>query len=533
MAAVADAPVSEAIRFGPTGAPDRSLAEQIAAWCWDYLRLPDGPDAGDPWVFTDEQYRFLAWWYAHDEQGRWLYRRATLRRMKGWGKDPLGAVLCAVEAFGPCRVGPGGRAIRHPAGWVQVVAVSRDQTRTTMRLFPGLIPESTREELRVDVHKEIVHIDGGRSVIEAITSSPHSAEGPRSTFVLRNEIQNWLASNEGHEMADVIDGNLAKSRDGSARALSLCNAHVPGLDSVGEREWDAFQAIEQGRSRATGVLYDSLEAPPDTSLVEEESLRRGLELARGDAIWLDVDRLIGEIWDPRTPASESRRKYLNQLVAAEDAWVAPHEWDVLADRSLRLEEGEQIALGFDGGKSDDHCALVAVRIDTGDAHVLDVWDPERYGGEAPRDQIDGAVEQAFERFDVVAFYSDLAEWESYVDRWAEAHARTLCARATPKNAVAWDMRRSKESTRAAEWLHDEIVEQAFRYDADPRLRQHVLNARRRINPHGVTFGKEHRESKRKVDALAALMLARVARRDYLALPRQRQRRRRRGRAVFV
>ena len=219
--------------------------------------------------------------------------------------------------------------------------------RSTFKLFDPLLTPHAKVLHGVEVHQTVVHGRGGRATIEAITAAPTSAEGPRVTFVLRNEIQNWLSSNDGHEMAEVIDGNLTKSRDGAARALSICNAHVPGRDSVGEREWDAYQAIAQGRTRSSDVLYDSLEAPADTRLDDEASLRRGLTLARGESHWLDVDRHIREVWDPRTTPSEARRKYLNQIVAAEDAWVAPHEWDVLADKTLELAEDEEIALGFD------------------------------------------------------------------------------------------------------------------------------------------------------------------------------------------
>jgi hypothetical protein len=42
----------------------------------------------------------------------------------------------------------------------------------------------------------------------------------------------------------------------------------------------------------------------------------------------------------------------------------------------------------------------------------------------------------------------------------------------------------------------------------------VLNARRRENNYGVSFGKESRESPRKVDAYAALMLAHEAMHDF-------------------
>ena len=88
-------------------------------------------------------------------------------------------------------------------------------------------------------------------------------------------------------------------------------------------------------------------------------------------------------------------------------------------------------------------------------------------------------------------------------------------------------------SRAPSAIHDEIVEGAFRHDGDPAAAQHVQNARRRPNAWGVTFGKEHRESRRKVDALAAGALARMARRAYLALPRSKQRRRVTGEVIAL
>lgn len=550
------------VYIGPAGAPaiNRSLLPVAARWAATWLRQPDGPDAGTPWMFTREQLRFLDWWFAVDDAGRWIYRRGTLRRCKGWGKDPVGAVLAVLEAIGPCRFGGWaaggerasefgvdlGRADHHyapgepivvgnPAGWVQIAAVSRAQARTTTRLFPGLIPRVTRARFGIEIHKEIVHLRGGAAVIEAIASSPKSAEGPRTTAVIRNEIQNWDSTNDGHDMAETIDGNLAKSRDGAARALSLCNAHVPGLDSVGEREWDAWLAIAEGRAVSRDVLYSALEAPAATDLHDDASLRRGLLAARGDSSWLDVDRHMAEIRDPRTRPSEGRRKYLNQIVAASDAWIAPWEWDRLGDPPVPpLGPGDVITLGFDGSKSDDHCALLACRIADGALIGLGIWDPAEHGGEAPRDLIDGTVRAAFGTYDVVGYFADLAEWESYVDRWDEDLGAGLLVRAGGRHRIAWDIRaRGREfTTEGIERLHDEIVEGAFRHDGNPRVRTHFHNARRRPNAWGVSVGKEHRESLRKIDSVPAAALARMARRAYLALPEGRRRHRKTGRASF-
>ena len=511
--------------------PERTILKDVELWCARYLRQPDGPEAGKPWRFTGQQRDLLAYWFAFDETDRWVYRRGTIRMCKGWGKDPLAAVLSALELCGPCRV-KDGRAIEHQAPWVQIAAVSREQTRTTMRIFPTLFSREAIEEYGLEINKEIIYAHGGRGVIEAVTSSPLALEGGRATLTIRNETQNWQTSNAGIDMAEVIDGNLAKSRDGAARALSLCNAHVPGEDSVGEREWDVWQAVAAGRTRLKDVLYVAVEAPPDTKLADETSLKAGLTVARGDATWLDVDRLAAEVWDPRTEPSVARRKYLNQVVAAEDAWIAPHEWNA-RKITAALEDKDAVTLGFDGSKTDDHTALVATRISDGCTFTLGVWDPERYGGEVPRDEVDGAVAKAFENYDVVGFYSDLHPWESYVDRWRDEFGADLCVKASDHHPIAWDMRgRGQQFTRAAERFHDAILEGRISHDGNPALAEHVYNARRRPNRWGVSFGKETRESARKVDALAAAVLSRLAYWDYQALPASKQRRKKGQRAVF-
>jgi hypothetical protein len=42
---------------------------------------------------------------------------------------------------------------------------------------------------------------------------------------------------------------------------------------------------------------------------------------------MDLDGIVAEIWDPQNDPSDSRRYWLNQVVAASDQWLAPAEWD--------------------------------------------------------------------------------------------------------------------------------------------------------------------------------------------------------------
>lgn len=528
------------LRIGPTWQtdgdgrwvlPEASIGWDVLGWCGTELQLRQG----EPWRFTLEQARFVLWWYAVDAGGRWLFQDGVLQRLKGWGKDPLGGCLLYVEALGPCRVaymdGDTPVATDNPTAWVQTAATSLEQTKNTMRLMPGLITPEAREFYGVQLGKELIHAQGDERLIQAVTSSPATLEGARSTFVLRNETQHWGSSNDGHEMAAVIERNATKSADGAARSLAITNAYEPSEDSVAQRDREAWEAMQAGRYVDGGLLYDSLEADPKAPLTADEAPAVVVSI-RGDSEWLDVTRIVRSINDPRNPPSRSRRFWYNQITATEDAWITPQEYDATADPRV-VEFGSQITLGFDGSKTDDHSALVASLIDEDYTFEVKLWTPDEHTGEVDRADIDRTVRETFETYDVVGFYSDLHPWESYVDAWAQDVGADLCAKATGRHPIAWDMRaRTAAFTAAAESLNGAIVAGEWRHCESRGMRQHFVNARRAPNRWGVTVRKEHRESARKIDAVPAAVLSRLARLDYLSLPKNKRRRKRTGGAAF-
>ena len=407
------------VRIGPEGLPARTLGWEILGWTADYLLQPDGPNAEQPWNFTDEQTRFVLWWYAIDESGRFLHRSGVLRRMKGWGKDPVAAALCAIEFVGPCRFGgwdgENPIAVPHPAAWIQTAAVAKEQTRNTMTLFPGMLSRRAIEEYEIDLGKEIIYAHHGRRRIEAVTSSPRTLEGGRPTFVLKNETQHWLANNDGHEMSEVIARNAAKARDGGARVLAITNAHRLGEGAVAELDWRAWEQTGPGGD----ILYDSLEAPAETDIDDDDSLLAGLECARGDSHWLDLPGILAEIRDPRTSESLARRYYLNQIRSDRDSWLTPAEWEACR-RDYILPDGAKIVIGFDGSRFRDATALVATDIATGWQAILGVWtrvedDPN---WEVPAGEVGEVVAEAFRRYDVWRLYADPYWWEDTIAQWS-------------------------------------------------------------------------------------------------------------------
>lgn len=523
----------KAVRTLPTfdASKTKTLGFGVIGWIEANLVQPDGDKAGDPYRLTPEQINFVLWFYAVDAAGRFICRRGVLRRAKGWGKSPFVAALCLAELCGPVRFGGWSMdgepiGIPHPAPWINLAGVSLDQTNNTMVTILGMV-QGVEDDLALDTGLTRVYTTDGRNGrLLPITANSATQEGARPSFAILDETHHWTAGNGGTALARVIRRNLAKSRDGAARSLETTNAHEPGADSVAEDSYLAHRAILEGRAASSGLLYDSRESPGSVDLGSApETLLEALEATYGDSArtaanpagWVDLERIREEIYDPDTPPEDARRFYLNQIVAAADSWVSPAEFDANLRPDLApLSDGEAVALGFDGSLRDDSTALVAVRMSDGAPFLLGLWEkpegPQGAGWEVDKTKVRGTVAHEFERLDVLAFFADVALWETDVDAWRAEHGERLLVKAKPGHAVAWDMRTKQADTvRAVEALHRRIVDREAPHDGNLAFRRHVLNARRRPNRWGVSFGKETRESPKKVDALAAWVLADMAR----------------------
>jgi hypothetical protein len=69
--------------------PTYTLGWQVLKWISENLQGDEVDDDGNslPFVPTAEQARFILWWYAIDDRGRFSYRQGVLQRLKGWGRQ--------------------------------------------------------------------------------------------------------------------------------------------------------------------------------------------------------------------------------------------------------------------------------------------------------------------------------------------------------------------------------------------------------------------------------------------------------------
>lgn len=477
----------------------RTLGWEVLAWTTEYLRQPDGPAAGSPWQFTPEQVRIILRWYEINGAGRFVNRRGVLRRMKGWGKDPFAAALAATELCGPCRfAGFDAKGVPvaapHPSAWIQVAAVSQDQTRNTMTLFPGLLSPLAADEFSLDMGKTIIYANGGSARIEAVTSSPSALEGGRPSLVILNESQEWVLTNDGHAMADVIRRNLAKSNDGSARSMEICNAHRPEDNSVAEITYEAWRNAD---GKIPGLMYDALEATAVKDLADRDAVKAALEVARGDSHWVDLDRLCDEIADPATPEHVARRYYLNHVVVVDaERWLPAGAWK---GREAAREATGPIVLGFDGSYRHDSTALIGCTLD-GYLFVVKIWERPRNAPEdwkVPRLEVHETVGLAMERYEVVELAADPPGWHSEIELWERDYGEDV--------VVRFDTNQSTRMCPAIDRFRSAVIEKTVTHDGDAQLARHLANCVAKETRAGTQLAKP--TANRKIDAAVAAVVA--------------------------
>jgi len=524
----------------PDGIPELTLGWEGIHWATKYLRQPDGPNAGKRWAFIESQVRFILWWYALDENGRWLYYHGVRRWAKGAGKSPFAAVLSMIELLAPVRLarfdsdvigGCVGRKVGMPL--VQIGATSHDQANiNTMRMVRALLPKNSRilKDYDVEAGKTIFHIPGGGQLM-VITSSPTTEEGALTTFAILDQTESFYPTNGGVDLAEVMNRNVGKS---GSRIIETSNAWEPGAESVAEATFEAWCDQEEGKLRGKGkILYDARVAPPDVDFEDISSIRKAVEFAYGDAHWVNTEHIVdNRILSPLTPLDVSKRFYLNWPESPEDAWTTQQLWARLAEPNFYIEDGDDIAVGFDGSRVEDATALIGCHIQSGWTFSLGIWEPRgtRY---IPVEEVLAAVEQAKKRFHICAFFADVKEWEETtkilwrklftdeyeLDVWAVPGGRD-------PQPVAWDMRSHVgEFTQAAEMVLSEIEAEppAFSHDGDGVMGRHVLNSRRRPNRWGISIGKESPKSPKKIDGCVAMIISRHARRLVLASKQYKER----------
>lgn len=369
----------------------------------------------------------------------------------------------------------------------------------------------------LEVAKTFIETPSGGK-LQQMTSSAHSMEGGEVSFVVGDELEHWLPAQGGPAMLQTIQQNAAKM---GGRFMGTCNAWVPGEQSSAEAVFEAWCDQEDGLTRGkTKILYDARIAPPNTVLTDEPEegqvgLTEALEYVYEDCPWVNLESIKEQIWSPEYPESRSIRFFLNRPNAAEASWVTLEEWTQLRKPDRKVEPGEKIVMFFDGSKSNDHTALVGCCMEDGHIFKIGHWKPEKPLGVVNVAAVDAGVRRAFDTYNVVAFWADVREWESFTrTAWPEDFGDRLIVPAVrggmSASPIAWDMRsHAYQFAEAAETAFTEIQQQAFTHDGDSALGEHVSNCRVNEFKGRWSVKKESPKSSKKIDLAVCMIGARM------------------------
>jgi hypothetical protein len=440
--------------------------------------------------------------------------------------SPFAAAMCLFELLGPCRYDGfdrhepfGVRAKPMSMPLVQIVATSESQTANTIRMVRAFCQKKgpLARKYDLEVAKTFIETPGGGK-LQQMTSSAHSMEGGEVSFVVGDELEHWLPAQGGPAMLQTIQQNAAKM---GGRFMGTCNAWVPGEQSSAEAVFEAWCDQEDGLTRGkTRILYDARIAPPNTVLTDEPEegqvgLTEALEYVYEDCPWVNLESIKEQIWSPEYPESRSIRFFLNRPNAAEASWITLEEWTQLRKPDRKVEPGEKIVMFFDGSKSNDHTALVGCCMEDGHIFKIGHWKPEKPLGVVNVAAVDAGVRRAFDTYDVVAFWADVREWESFTrTAWPEDFGDRLIVPAVrggmSASPIAWDMRsHAYQFAEAAETAFTEIQQQAFTHDGDSALGEHVSNCRVNEFKGRWSVKKESPKSSKKIDLAVCMIGARM------------------------
>jgi len=519
-----------------------TLGPDVLAWSETELAQPDGDFTGEPWAWRDSQARFVCWWYAVDAQGRWLWRRGQIVLPKGAGKSPVAAALSCIELAGPVvfdHFDTTGAAVgrTNPSPWVQLAAVSGDQTENTMSLVLAMLREGNASDSIAGLDLGVTRVRTRNGFLQPVTASAPSREGQRSTAAVLDESHIWTRSNGGVALAATIRRNLAKM---GGRSIETTNTWVPGAGSVAQLTYQYGVKVQEALAdpsaagsalaREGGVLrwHPSVSVP---DLSDTVVLRSGLHELYDDFPWVDVERLIAEINDLGTDPQDARRYYLNEITHASDSWLSEPEWAACGplrdepDTIKVIGDRDPVVLGFDGSRHrafgvTDATALVGCRVSDGHVFQVRVWEqPDNTDDwEVPTTEVDAEVHGVFAKYNVVGFYADPAKWESYIASWEAKYGSRLKVKSTRNHPIEWWMvgGRALQTVRALEQFYSAVVDNEMSHDGSSALTRHILNARRRVSTAGTQIAKANPDSPLKIDAAVAAVLAWQARLDALA-----------------
>ncbi|MBI0294494.1 hypothetical protein JBE04_08360 [Streptomyces sp. PRKS01-29] len=451
------------------------------------------------------------------------YRRSQIVAPQKTGKGPWSATVVLAEARGPVLFAgwaKGGERYRCSdwgcdCGWwyayepgepmgepwptplIQLLATSEDQVANIYRPLREMVKRGPLGEL-MKVGEEFTRV-GESGLIEVVTSSAQSRLGNPINFVMQDETGLYTKTNK---LIRVADTQLRGVTAMNGRAMETTNAWDPSEASTAQ--------VTAGLKTGDIFRYHP-QAPKALSYKEKRQRRKIHAFVYAGSDHVDLDAIEGLAMEliEKGELAQAERFFGNRITSGSSTWMDGAKWEARA-KPREVKPGTRVVGGFDGSDIDDH---TAIRLETlegyqftpvyGPDKLPTIWDPADYGGQVPRLEVQAAMEEVMETYDVVRLYADPPYWKSEVDGWAEKYGE--------KVVIRWYTNRVVQMHAACEGLLTDVTKKdsTFTHDGCSITAEHVENARAAARP-GKRYVLTKASQAQKIDACVTSVLAHEA-----------------------
>jgi phage terminase large subunit-like protein len=509
--------------------PWPTLGPLVCQFIEDNLVFGPGDLRGQPAVLDDEKRGLIYRMYevypkGHANAGRRRFKRVGVSLRKGSAKTELASwiAICELHPDGPVRCAgfdrkgqPIGTGVSDP--YIPMVAYTEEQVEELAYGTLRVVIEESSLKNDFDIGLERVMRKGGDGKCEPVASSPSGTDGARTTFQVFDETHRMVRPRlkQAHR---TMMANIPKRRMADAWSLETTTAPQAGEGSIAEDTMRYAQDVAAGKVKDSKLFFFHRQASDHHDLTTVRGVRAAVREASGPvAGWSDIDSIADQWKDPTSDLAYLERVWLNRVVQGGERAFDVKKWDALK-REHVVPRGALITLGFDGSRFLDATALVGTEVSTGFQFVVGSWErPENVKvWEVPKAEVDQALADAIDRYNVWRLYADPPYWEETVQTWSGKYGE--------EKVIVWYTNRNKQMAFAVRTFVNAIKDGSITHDGDERFRRHLGNAHKKAISTRDESGdplwviqKERKHSPHKIDVAMASILSWEARGHAIAL----------------
>lgn len=457
--------------------------EQVCDFIESYCTITKdsmGGRAGEAIVLRPWQRNVLGRIFAKRPDGKRKHRQALVGLPRKNGKSALGS---GIGLYGLLMSGSGAE--------VYSCAADKEQARIVFGVAKEMVANSQELSDMIKPYRDALVVESTGSVYKVVSSEAFTKEGLNPSLVVYDE----LHAAPTDELYNVM--SLAMGARRNPLLVAITTAGVKSDRSGGDSV--CYRLYQTGEQIAKREIDDSSFFMAWWGAEDDDDYR-------DPKIWAKANPGYDDLIDPddlhsvvkRTAENEFRTKRLNQWVSSAVAWLPGGAWDA-CKIGRTLEKRSPVVLGFDGSRTGDATALVAVTVEqTPHVEVLGLWERPRDAQEwhVPRGEVKLAIRQACKDYDVFEI-----AWDEYL--WIDS-AEELEADGLPVVVFPQTLTRMGPATQR---FYELVTTKHITHNGDPRLARHLGNALLKTDARGSRLSKDAKSSPRKIDLAVAAVMA--------------------------